>query len=86
MSGLCTQTHNRPPCAYAARAVRSGAIAGLCYRDFTICMTDETAYRLPMQTLFSRAGIPFYCASSAPVAQNPAHRSAAVCDAGRSAV
>lgn len=34
-------------------------------------MTDEAAYRLPMQTLFSRAGIPFYCASNAPVAQNP---------------
>lgn len=34
-------------------------------------MTDGAAYRLPMQTLFSRAGIPVYCASSAPVAQNP---------------
>ncbi len=58
-------------CAYAARTVRSGVLSGLRYRDFTICMTDEAAYRLPMQTLFSRAGIPVYCASSAPVAQNP---------------
>ena len=58
-------------CAYAARTVRSGVLSGLRYRDFTVCMTDEAAYRLPMQTLFSRAGIPVYCASSAPVAQNP---------------
>ena len=52
-------------CAYAARTVRSGVLSGLRYRDFTVCMTDEAAYRLPMQTLFSRAGIPVYCASSA---------------------
>ena len=58
-------------CAYAARTVRSGVLSGLRYRDFTVCMTDEAAYRLPMQTLFSRAGIPVYCASSAPVAQIP---------------
>lgn len=69
--GLVHADSQQAACAYAARAVRSGAIAGLRYRDFTICMTDEAAYRLPMQTLFSRAGIPFYCASSAPVAQNP---------------
>lgn len=58
-------------CASAARAVRSGVLAGLRYRDFTVCMTDEAAYRLPMQTLLARAGIPVYCAASAPVAQNP---------------
>ena len=56
-------------CAYAARTVRSGVLSGLRYRDFTVCMTDEAAYRLPMQTLFSRAGIPVYCASSAPASR-----------------
>ena len=58
-------------CAFAARTVRDGAQDGLRYRDFTICMTDEAAYRLPLQTLLSRAGIPFYCASNACVAQHP---------------
>ena len=58
-------------CAWAARAVRSGAADGLRYRDFTICMTDEAAYALPMQTLLARAGIPVYHAGTAPVLQKP---------------
>lgn len=58
-------------CAYAARTVRSGVLSGLRYRDFTVCMTDEAAYRLPMQTLFSRAGIPVYCASQCACRAEP---------------
>ena len=58
-------------CAWAARAVRAGAETGLRYRDFTICMTDETAYALPMQTLLARARIPVYHAGLAPVLQKP---------------
>ena len=69
--GLVHAGSQQAACAYAARAVRNGVLTGLRYRDFTICMTDEDAYRLPMQTLFARAGIPVYCASNAPVAQNP---------------
>ena len=69
--GLVQAGSCQSACAYAARAVRSGVQDGLRYRDFTICMTDEAAYSLPMQTLLSRAGIPVYCASSTPVAQKP---------------
>ncbi len=58
-------------CGWAARAVRAGAGDGLRYRDFTICVTDEAAYALPMQTLLARAGIPVYHAGTAPVLQKP---------------
>lgn len=58
-------------CAYAARAIRDGAAAGLRCRDFTICMTEEASYSLPLRTLLSRAGLPFYYASSAMLAQKP---------------
>ena len=58
-------------CAYAARQIRSGAASGLRYRDFTVCMTDEAACALPMQTLLSRAGIPVYSAANAPLLKKP---------------
>lgn len=58
-------------CAYAARQIRTGAASGLRYRDFTVCMTDEAACALPMQTLLSRAGIPVYSAANAPLLKKP---------------
>ena len=58
-------------CAYAARQIRSGAASGLRYRDFTVCMTDEAACALSMQTLLSRAGIPVYSAANAPLLKKP---------------